>query len=260
MPAEPVMRLSERIPSDLPEETRDLLRAYVKDVIDLFGASLEGVVLYGSAARGEFFLGRSNLNLLLLLAEHDLGLLQRYAKIHRRWSSDKLIVPLFLTDKEIQASQRLFSLEYLEMKEYHALLAGHDPFPALRVNPENLSVQCAQEIVGNLMRLRQRFVEGVGKSEALAILLPLSLTALLPCLRGQYRMRGLALPTSTEALLHDLPTRFGVDGTVFREVWDLKRGVMTPGAAELPRLFERYVGSLQTLAGSLDPLSFELRL
>jgi hypothetical protein len=242
------IRLSERIPSDLPEDVRETLRKYVKEVTNVFGSALEGVILYGSAARGEFLEGRSNLNLVFLLGQHDLNLLQRYAKTHRRWVSGKLVVPLFLTANEIENSQKFFPLEYVEIQESHVLLVGHDPFSSLRIDRGNLAAQCGQEIMGNLMRLRQRFVEGAGKSEALAILLPLSLTTLLPSLRGQYRMRELQMPPSTDALLKDLPARFGIDATVLQEVWNLKRGVVTPGPVEMPRLFERYVACLQTLS------------
>jgi predicted nucleotidyltransferase len=38
----------------LPEETQKLLRTYVKDVTKVYGSELEGIILYGSAVRGEF--------------------------------------------------------------------------------------------------------------------------------------------------------------------------------------------------------------
>ncbi|MBD0306348.1 MAG: nucleotidyltransferase domain-containing protein [Nitrospiraceae bacterium] len=261
MPVEPFgsMRLSAKIPADLPQEVRETLRGYAKDIVRLYASTLESLILYGSAARGEFLSERSNLNLLIVLANHDVNLLERYAKIHRRWSAEKIVIPLFLTEKEIRMSQRLFPLEYLEIQEHHVLLAGHELFTGLCIERENLAVQCAREIAGNLMRLRQRCVEGGGKPEAFAVLLPLSLTSLLPCLRGVYRVGKLSVPPSTEALLHDLSPQFGIDGTVFGEVWDLKRGVMTPGPAELPRLFERYVTSLQNLSEWVDHKSLQPR-
>jgi hypothetical protein len=242
------IKLSERIPADLPDNVRETLRKYVKEAAGIFGDTLDGMILYGSAARGEFLTGRSNLNLIILLAQHDLTRLQRYANCHRRWSSERLVVPLFLTEPEIQISHKLFPLEYVEIKHDHVLLMGHDPFPSLLIDQGNLAMQCAREITSNLMRLRQRFVEGSGKSQALAILLPLSLTTLLPCLRGQYHLRGLPLPSSTDTLLSDVPLRFGFDATVLQEVWNLKKGIVTPGPIEMPRLYERYVASLQTLS------------
>ena len=50
---------------DIPSEVQQLLQRYVKETTALLGSQLEGIVLYGSAVRGEFLPGRSNINLLL---------------------------------------------------------------------------------------------------------------------------------------------------------------------------------------------------
>jgi len=244
----------------LPLDVRETLRSFLTDVTDLFGPSLEAVILYGSAAHGDYRPGRSNINLLLLLSKHDIGVLQRYGKEHHRWSKEQIVVPLFLTEQELRSSADLFPLEYLEIKEQHVLLAGRDPFPALAIDLRNLLVQCEQEIRGNLLRLRQRFVEGAGKPEGAAILLPLSFTALLPCLRGLCRLLKIPIPRMTDALLESLQPSMGLDPVAFHDVLHLKRGLISPGSLEMPRLFERYVSSLQTLIERVEQLKAQGRL
>jgi predicted nucleotidyltransferase len=251
--------MSDGVLQDLPLDVRETLRSYLTDVTALFGPSLEAIILYGSAARGEYLPGRSNINLLLLLAKHDVGALQRYGKEHRRWSKERIVVPLFLTEEELRSSASLFALEYFEIKEQHVLLAGRDPFPSLAIDLRNLLGQCEQEIRGNLLRLRQRFVEGAGNSEAAAILLPLSLTALLPCLRGLFRLLKIPIPRMTEALLENLQAGLGVDPVTFQDVLYLKRGLISPGPLEMPRFFERYVSSLQTLIERVEQLKAQGR-
>jgi hypothetical protein len=245
---------------ELPAEVRHTLRSYLKEVAALFGAALQGVILYGSAARGEFLPGRSNINLLLLLSQCEPSVLQQYARVHRRWNKEGIVVPLFLSEAELQTSASLFPLEYLEIKEQYVLLAGRDPFPTLHIDQRNLPWQCEQEIRGNLVRLRQRFVEGGGRQEALTILLPLSLTALLPCLRGLVLLLGSPVPKGAEALLKELPSSLGFDSAVLQEVWRLKQGQISLGPIETPRLFERYVSSLQTLIQLVAQLKTEGRL
>ncbi len=254
------MAVTESMLQDLPAETRQALRSYLKEVTELFGSSLQGVILYGSAAQGDFLPGRSNINLLLLLAQCEPAILQQYAKVHRRWNKEGIVVPLFLSEAELQSSANVFPLEYLEIKEQHILLDGRDPFPSLHIDQKNLPWQCEQEIRGNLLRLRQRFVEGGGKQEAVTILLPLSLTALLPCLRGLLRVLGLPIPRGVEALLTGLPSALGFDSTVLQEVLKLKRGQISPGPVETPRLFERYASSLQSLVQRIEQLKAEGRL
>lgn len=254
------MALTEGMLQELPAEVRQTLRSYLKEVTALFGSALQGTILYGSAARGDFLPGRSNINVLLLLSPCEPSVLQQYARVHRRWSKEGIVVPLLLSEAEVQTSANLFPLEYLEIKEQHVLLAGRDPFPTLHVDQRNLSWQCEQEIHGNLVRLRQRYVEGGGKQEALTILLPLSLTALLPCFRGLLRLLGGPVPKGTEALLKELPSSLGFDSTVFQEVLKLKQGQISPGPIETPRLFERYVSSLQALVQRVAQLKTEGRL
>lgn len=248
------MLAKEPILADLPQEIRQVLRPYLDEVTGLFGANLVAVILYGSAARGEYLPGRSNLNLLLILVAHELDTLRRYSKLHRRWARENVVVPLFMTVSEIQAAQDLFPLEFLEIKEQHVLLAGRDPFPELQIDARYLANQCAAELRSNLLRLRQRLVEGGGQPEAAQILLPLSFTAVLPCLRGLFRWLGVPLPRRTDALLNELKPGLGVDAAVFQEVWSLKRGLISPGPLEIPRLFQRYVDSLEELIRRVDEL------
>lgn len=245
---------------EVAAEVRPILQSYLKEVQKLFGTALEAVILYGSAAGVDYLPGRSNINLLIVLATHDVDLLRRYAALHKKWQKEQVVVPLFLTQAELRSSLDLFPLEYLEIQEQHILLAGRDPFPELHPDLKNLRMQCEQELRGNLLRLRQRFVEGGGKEEAAGILLPLSLTALLPCLRGLFRLLGRPRQDSAEALLRELQPALGVDATVFQEVLNLKRGMISPGPLEVPRLFVRYLAGLQTVIEQTDKLKAQGKL
>jgi predicted nucleotidyltransferase len=232
---------------EVPETIRETLWPYLAQVQKLFGETLEAVILYGSAAGGEHVPGKSNINLLILLAKQDMELLKQYATLHKRWQKEQIVVPLFFTAAELKSSLELFPLEYLEIQEQHALLAGRDPFPGLRIDGRNLRLQCEQELRGNLLRLRQRFVEGGASTEAITILLPLSLTALMPCLRGLLRAKGHPVERSADGVLQAVEKKFEIDAAAFHDVLKLKRGIIGPGPAEAPRLFERYVTALQAL-------------
>jgi hypothetical protein len=232
---------------EIPESVRETLRPYMEQVKKLFGNAFEAVILYGSAAGVEYLPGKSNINLLILLAKQDTGLLKQYAALHKRWQKEQIVVPLFLTAAELKSSLALFPLEYLEIQEQHVLLAGRDPFPELRIDLKNLRTQCEQELRGNLLRLRQRFVEGGASTEAITILLPLSFTALMPCLRGLLRAKERPVERSADGVLQAVEKEFGIDTAAFQDVLNLKRGIISPGPAEAPRLFDRYAATLQAL-------------
>ncbi len=233
--------------NELPREIRETLRPYLEDVSAVFGSSLEAVVLYGSAARGDFRSGLSNLNLIFLLKTHDVSCLEQYAKHHRRWTKEGIVVPLFLTEQELGTLVDLFPLEFLELSHARMVLTGRDPFVSLHPDPRRLSLQCLQEIRGNLLRLRQRFVEGGGSAEAIQVMIPLSITALLPALRGLATILNLSLHGSAEELLGEVQKNLDLDLTPLVEALRLKYGAISPGIWELPRLFARYATAVEAL-------------
>src|SRR5215813_12377113 len=120
--------MTERLIEGLPDEVQNLLRIYVSELKDRFGEQLEGVLLYGSAIRGEFLPGRSNLNILLLVSSYDSAVLKQYSALHRQWSKEQIVAPLFLTEEELRVSAEVFPLEFIEIQEHHRVLDGRDPF------------------------------------------------------------------------------------------------------------------------------------
>lgn len=236
----------------LPDETQQLLRSYVKDVVKTYGNQLEGMLLYGSAVRGEFLPGRSNLNLLLFLSSYDVELLKQYNGIHKRWSKEQIVVPLFLTKDDLQSAASVFPLEYLDIHECHRVLWGQDPFVGFKVDTRFLAGEVLQSLRGNLLRVRQRFVEGGGTEEAATILLPLSVTALLPVLRGVQRVMGRPVLSHGEPLVKDIEASCEIDLSGLRDAWLLKRGQISPGQKEVPRLMDRYLASLGRLVATVE--------
>ena len=254
------MSASSRNLPDMPEEARHILQPYLGQLRKQMGEHLEAVILYGSLVRGEYVLGRSNINLLLLIRQFSLDIGQRCGSLHRRWGKEGVVAPLMMKQEELVNSSLLFPLEFLEIKDSHVLLEGRDPFPELHLTNKNLIVPCQQELNGNLIRLRQRFVEGEGTAEAIFALLPLSLTALMPCLRGLFRLLDQSPSGTSAAILERLPMTLQVEPGVFQEVLELKRGLSSPGKKEFPRLYERYVQGLEGLSRRVHELNAEGRL
>ena len=245
--------------SQLQEETHAPLRGFLRSVKKQKSLESQASIVYGSAARGEFLEGYSNINVLIVLERITQPVLQQWSGIHKQWAREKIIAPLFLTQTDLQQSSDVFPLEYLDIKECHVLLEGRDPFPELHVNPTHLFVQCRQEVHANLLRVRQCYVEGWGRIEAIQTVLPLSLTALLPCLRGLYRLLDRPSNIKSPEVLDELKGTLDMDPSVFLEVWRLKRGLSTPGKHELPKLLERYLAGLDQLVGKIEAIKHEGR-
>lgn len=245
--------------SSLQEDAHEPLRGFLRSVKQRQDLTPQAVLVYGSAARGEFLPGYSNVNLLILLEQATQPVLQAWAGLGKPWDSEKIIAPLLLTQDDLRQSSEVFPLEFLNVSDHHVLLQGTDPFPDLPVNAARLLFQCEQELRGNLLRIRQRYVEGWARVEAVQALLPLSLTALIPCLRGVYRLLNRPSVTKSDAVLRELNVALNLDPTVFLEVWQMKRGLSTPGKHALPKLLDRYLAELSRLADRLETMKREGR-
>jgi hypothetical protein len=246
--------MAERLIEGLPGEIQKLLQTYVKEVKSRFGEQLEGVLLYGSAVRGEFLPGRSNLNILLLVSSYDSAVLKQYSALHRQWSKEQIVVPLFLTEEELHLSAAVFPLEFLEIQEQHRVLDGRDPFIGFHVKTDRLREAVVQGLMSHLLRLRQRYVEGGGSVEATTILLPLSITSAVPLLRGVQRLLGRPVLSHSDAVIKDVAEQLQLDLQGLLDALLLKRGQISSGSYELPRLFDRYLQAVTLLTRAVERL------
>ena len=246
--------MTERLIEGLPGDIQKLLQTYVKEVTGRFGEQLEGMLLYGSAVRGEFLTGRSNLNILLVVSSYDSAVLKQYSALHRQWSKEQIVVPLFLTEEELHMSAVVFPLEYLEIQEQHRVLGGRDPFIGFHVKTDRIREAVIQGLMSHLLRLRQRYVEGGGSEEATTLLLPLSITSTVPLLRGVQRLLGRPVLAQSDAVIQDVAEQLHVDLQGLLDALLLKRGQISPGPQELPRLFDRYLQAGTLLTRAVDQL------
>lgn len=242
--------MSERIIEGLPDDTQRIVQAYAKDVKQAFGERVEGLLIYGSAVRGEFLPGRSNLNMLLLMASYNSETLRTYAPLHKRWNKEQIVVPLFLTEQELNDSSELFPLEFLEIQDWHRVLGGRDPFVGYHINRSRLGDQVLQGLAGHALRLRQRYAEAGGADDAVTILLPLAVTSIVPLLRGLQRMLNRPVSAHSDAVVSDIAGHFKIDLQGLLDALALKRGQISPGPSEVPRLFDRYLHAVSTVSAT----------
>ena len=136
------------------------------------GKNLESVILYGSAARGEFRPGASDLNVLCTLVQIDVNEMHRLAPAARWWMQEmKEPAPLFFLTEELQRSTDVFAIESLDLKRSHRVLFGKDVAADLQV-PMNLHrVELEHDLRMLLLRLRQHLLHaGRNEMELLAVL------------------------------------------------------------------------------------------
>lgn len=230
---------------ELPEDVQDILARFVEQINQQWTAELGGLVLFGSAARGDFIAGRSNINVLLVVQNLTVELLRRAGQLHRLWGKHQIVAPLLMSEEDLVRSRSLFPLEFLQMAESHVLLAGRDPLRESQVDTVRLGWQCEQELMANLLRVRQRFIEGEGRIEAIQALLILSMTALLPCIRGLLYCVDQPSKGKDITILESLPITLQFNPTIFLDILNMKKGLSSPGSLEWPKVYDRYLENLE---------------
>ena len=164
------------------------------------------------------------------------------------------MVPLFLTEEELHTSAAVFPLEFLEIQEQHRVLGGRDPFIGFHVKIDRLRETVVQGVTSHLLRLRQRYVEGGGSDDATTILLPLSITSIVPVLRGVQRLLGRPVLSHSDAVIKDVAEQLKLDLQGLLDALLLKRGQISPGTREVPRLFDRYLQAATMLTRAVAQL------
>ena len=114
-------------------------------------------VLYGSAARGDFVPGRSNINLMLVMDQLTPSTLRSLSRAFAGWRKATTEPPLLLSRAEWTRATDAFPIEITDMRTSYRLLRGADPFEGIRVDPTDLRKALEREFRGKLLRLRQGY-------------------------------------------------------------------------------------------------------
>jgi len=229
----------------------EIVRNFVEDVRQIYGDSLLAIILYGSAASGEYVKGKSNINCLVLLKRVTMAELKRSTKYVRKWRKNGIVAPLFLDPAYTRSSADVFPIEFLDMKERYCLLYGQDFLRDLDVSLRNLRFQCEQELKGKLLRLRQLYLERADSIEALKSLMIKSLSSFTVLFKALLRLKGVAALNSTDEILAQL-SALGLPTEAATRILSLKRKDIKARQDELDTLFDQYLAEIQAAVDYVD--------
>jgi predicted nucleotidyltransferase len=226
------------------------LQRMLADLEGALGGSLLGVVLYGSAARGDFHAKTSDLNLLVVARDLEVATLEALAPALRRWAKHGHPAPRLFTPALLAESADVFPIEMLDLLHSRVVLRGQDPLAGIEVGRENLRLQCERELRAKLMRLREGYIECHDRPRDLERLLTASYSTFVALFRGCLHLLGGEVPARNAEVVAAFCARSGLDAEAFEAVDRLKRGESAgrePGA-----IFSRYYLELTRAVGKVD--------
>src|SRR5207247_10712802 len=109
------------------QSTDTKLAELVKRLKEFAASNLECVILFGSAARGDFRGGHSDLNVVCILRSLTVEELGRLAGAVKWWCVEQTEpAPLFFTHEELRQAADVFAIEILDMQQGRRVLCGED--------------------------------------------------------------------------------------------------------------------------------------
>ena len=87
---------------DKPEE---IFPDIIEDYRKIYGDDLISVILYGSAAGGDYRPGKSDLNFMIVLSEEAIDHLGKAIETVSRWRKRNVATPLFMTKSYMDISE-----------------------------------------------------------------------------------------------------------------------------------------------------------
>lgn len=227
------------------------LTEFVKRLKEVASTNLKSVVLYGSAARGDFHETHSDLNVLCVFESLTVEELSRVAPVVKWWSLDlKEPAPLFFTSAELKHSTDVFSIEILDMQASSKVLYGTDVVKDLQV-PMNLHrVQVEHELRTTVLKLRQHYLRAPADTRELTPILRKSFSGVLTLLRHVIVAFGEEPPAASREVIARAAALTGARASAFDAVLAVRETGTLHG--EIAPVYAAYLAELEKVVYALD--------
>ena len=216
------------------------------------GENLQSVILYGSAASGEYHPEFSNVNLLCVVRELSYATLNALAPAVEWWTRQKRHVPLVLSGEELQRSADVFSIELLDMQRRHRVLFGADVLAGLAIPMHLHRAQLEYELREKTILLRERLmVAGTDKKQLWELLLA-SLSTFVTLFRHALLALGETPPDSKRETVQALAHKIRFDASAFMQLLDVRERKAAQKQFDAAAVFARYLDAIQQVTAAVD--------
>ena len=231
--------------------TNEKLTELVKRLKEFAATNLECVILFGSAARGDFREGHSDLNVACILRTLTVEELGRLAGVVRWWCVEqKEPAPLFFTHEELRQAADVFAIEILDMKQGRRVLYGEDLVAKIEV-PMNLHrLQIEHDLRTILLKLRQHYLRAPGNAHELAPVLRKSFSGVLTLLRHTVIAFGEQPPAHMHEIIARASALTGADQAALDGLLKLRESGEFHG--EIVPAYGAYLKALEKVLHALD--------
>ena len=228
--------------------------AFIDDVRFTHGKNLAAIILYGSAAAGDFVPKLSDYNVLIALARITPADLRNAHACMREWTRLGHPVPVYFTVNELQSAADVFPIEFHQMAKARKVLYGTDVLAGIRISDEFLRHQVEYELRSKLILLRRQYIPASATEEGLKTLMAESLASFSTLFGAVLLLLGIEPPVIKHETTAVAVERLGLDGLVFERIFNIREDNYAgkTDLVSLNNLFGDYMEQIEKVIDAVD--------
>jgi predicted nucleotidyltransferase len=205
-----MMSQSRPLDPAIPGDVKARLEEFTRSLVSLLSQDLVALVIHGSAVRGGYVPGSSDIDGVVVLREPTAAKLESIGNVVRMARFSARIECMILDEAEIARSADVFPLLYEDIAACHHLAHGKDVFSAITVHPEHRRLRIEQELREVEIRLRRVVTDNADDDESLGAALERKVKQLRSPLNALVRLRGKNPADSVHGVLEAAGELFGI--------------------------------------------------
>lgn len=231
------------------------IEQFVQKLRAAAGANLESVILYGSAASGDYNPAFSNVNLFCVLRDSSYPKLRSLASVVQWWDRQKQPPPLFLTRDELERSKDVFTIEFVDMAQHRRLLWGDDVIEKLQVPMQLHRLQVEYELREKLILLRQHLLLAGDKERRMREVMVRSVASFTTLFRHALIALGESAPLGRRAAVVQLASRVGFDPSAIEQLLDVRENKAKLKNLEPADGWSPYLAAVEKVISAVDAIA-----
>lgn len=200
----------------LPEGVKSRLEEWAKALETALGDDLVGILVHGSTVRGEYRVGDSDVDAVVVLKDAGFEKLESIGNAMQLARYSARIEAMILTEGEIAKAADCFPLLYDEIKQNNAVISGRDPFTAVEVQAKHRRLRIEQELREAQIRLRRAITDALGAKEVVAGAVTRKVRQIRGPLAALLTMKGVKVDGDLASVLEKASETWDVDVAALR--------------------------------------------
>jgi predicted nucleotidyltransferase len=233
---------------------RNEFEAFIDDLRAAHGKNLASVILYGSAAAGDFVKNQSDYNLLIALHKITPKDLRAAQAPMREWGKLGHTVPVYFTVSELETAADVFPIEFHQMETARKILYGTDVLKNLNISDDHLRHQTEFELRSKLIQLRRKYIPASVSVQGLSRLMSDSLASFAAIFRAVLLLHEIEPPITKHEVVALTVNQLKLDGAPFEKIFNIREDnfAKTLDEASANQLFADYLEQIEKVIEAVD--------